>query len=506
MSSLTTVKNAFANLCRGGAAALVALLLPPFLTRILSKDAYGTWLLILQLSTCVSFLDFGIQTAVGRYVAHCNELGDTKQRDSIVSTSLMILTISGVVAIVGIALLAWQLPSLFRDMPHELHQDAQLALLFVGSSLAVTLPFTVFGGIFIGLQRYDIPAWIIGSSRIIGSIFVVLVSQSTKSIVWMAIVFSISNVVTYLWMFLAYKLLSVSMNISYKLVDRRSIKEISDYCFSLFIWSIGMLLVNGLDTTIVGYFDYKSVSYYSVASSIVIFIAGVQSSAFSALMPVAAASVNKDPKILGQLLISSTKISVLTSMIFGLILFTFGLEIITRWIGVEYAINSTVILQPLVVANVIRSSLIPYSILLMGTGEQRLVTKSPLIEGGVNLLFSIIAAYMVGAYGVALGTIVGSVALWLMCIFDNMPRTTKIYFNQKKFMNEALLRPIASIAIPTGIVYVISNTFSMNSNSIILSMWSIISLIIFAISIFLIGMNKAERIQTFLIARKIVGY
>jgi hypothetical protein len=35
-------KNAFANLCRGGAAVLVAILLPPFLMRILSKDAYGT--------------------------------------------------------------------------------------------------------------------------------------------------------------------------------------------------------------------------------------------------------------------------------------------------------------------------------------------------------------------------------------------------------------------------------------------------------------------------------
>jgi O-antigen/teichoic acid export membrane protein len=90
------VKNAFANLCRGGAAALVALLLPPFLTRILSKDAYGTWLLILQLSTYVSLLDFGIQTAVGRFVAHHNELGEFQERDGIVSTALAILIGSGI--------------------------------------------------------------------------------------------------------------------------------------------------------------------------------------------------------------------------------------------------------------------------------------------------------------------------------------------------------------------------------------------------------------------------
>lgn len=497
------VKNAFANLCRGGAVAFVALLLPPFLTRILSKDAYGTWLLILQLSTFVSFFDFGIQTAVGRYIAHCNELGDTNQRDSIVSTSLAILTASGAVATGGLFLLSWQLPSLFHNMPAELHQDARLALLYVGGSLAFTLPFTVLGGIFIGLQRYDILAWIIGSSKIIGAIFVVLIANYTKSIVSMAIVLAISNISTYLWMFLVYRRSPASVNFSLKLVTRESAKEIIDYCFGLFIWSIGMLLITGLDTTIVGYFDYKSVSYYAVASSVVVFIAGVQGSAFSALMPVAAKGANKDPKILGELLISSTRISVLTSMILGLTLFTFGEDILTRWINVEYAINSIFVLKLLVIANVIRSSLIPYSVILIGTGEQRLVTKSPLIEGVINLVVSVIATYILGMYGAALGTIVGSLALWLMCIFDNMPRTQKIYFNKNKFMKKALLKPILSILIPTSITYFISSIFSMNSNLVTLFLWSMSCMLIFMTSIFLIGINKVERIKIFIAAKNL---
>lgn len=499
-------KNAFANLCRGGAAALVALLLPPFLTKILSKDAYGTWLLILQLSTYVSFLDFGIQTAVGRYVAHFNELGDEKQRDSIVSTAFAILTALGMLAIVGIAILSWQLPHLFKDMPAELHHDAQLALLYVGSSLAIALPLNTFGGIFIGLQRYDIPAWIIGSSKIISAIFVVLVAKSTNNIVWMAIVSSVANLATYLWMFLAYKSFSVSVTISRKFIKVENVKEILSYCSVFLIWSIGTLLISGLDTAIVGYFDYKSVSYYAIASSVVVLVAGFQSSAFSSLMPVAAASVNKDPKILGKLLISSTRISVLTSIIFGLILFTFGREILARWIGIDYANNSILMLQLLVVANVIRSSLIPYSILIIGTGEQRLVKRSPLVEGGVNLLVSIIATYLVGACGVAIGTIVGSITLWVMCIFDNMPRTKKIHFDRKTFIKQALLRPISSISVPTIIVYVVSNIFTISSNPIVFSISLIAYFIIFALSILSIGVSKTERVQLFSFAKRIAGY
>jgi O-antigen/teichoic acid export membrane protein len=142
MSDLTVLKNVFANLCRGGAVALSMLLLPPFLARILTKDAYGSWLLILQLSTYVGLLDLGIQTVIGRFVAHYNELGDIKKRDSIISSAIAILTGSGSIAIVAIALLAWQLPQLFPDMPAALQQDSQLALLWVGH---VGCRFTFFG-------------------------------------------------------------------------------------------------------------------------------------------------------------------------------------------------------------------------------------------------------------------------------------------------------------------------------------------------------------------------
>jgi Na+-driven multidrug efflux pump len=166
--SLKIIKNVFANVARGTTAALVIILLPPFLTRILLPDAYSAWLLILQLSAYVAFLDFGIQTAVGRFVAHTNELRDFKQRDSIISTSLAILTGSGVLAMLGIIALAWQLPQLFRGMPTELHQEARFSLLLVGGSLAFSLPFSVFSGIFIGIQRYDVPAWIIGISKLCG--------------------------------------------------------------------------------------------------------------------------------------------------------------------------------------------------------------------------------------------------------------------------------------------------------------------------------------------------
>jgi O-antigen/teichoic acid export membrane protein len=172
---LVLVKNAAANVARGSAAALVAVLLPPFLTRLMSSDAFGAWSLVLQLSAFVGYLDFGIQTAIGRFMAHAGERGDSEHRDRIVSTSVAALTGAGAVGIAGSAGLAFLLPRIFHQVPQLLLADFRMALILVAGSLAVGLPCSVFNGIFVGLQRYEVPAAIIGGSRAISAVVLVLV-------------------------------------------------------------------------------------------------------------------------------------------------------------------------------------------------------------------------------------------------------------------------------------------------------------------------------------------
>jgi O-antigen/teichoic acid export membrane protein len=439
-------KNAFANLCRGGAAALVAILLPPFLTRILSKDAYGTWLLILQLSTYVSFLDFGIQTAVGRYVAHCNELGDSKQRDSIISTSLVILTGTGIVAMIGISLLAWQLPNLFKDMPAALHQDAQLALLFVGCSLAIALPFNVFGAIFVGLQQYDVPAWIIGSSKLLGGLFVVLIAQSSHSIVMMGVVMGITNLLTGFWQYFAYKKkISDGIHLSIGKVSVSTGIEISAYCFGLLIWTIAMILIGGLDTIIIGYFDYQSVIYYTFAASLTSFLVGIFNSLLGVIMPKAAAiGAQGNRKALGQLLTSSTKYGVIILVLGNLLLITGANSLLRLWVGDIYAEKTTLLLQLLTIGNGIRYIGTPYSTIVIAIGEQRKIILSPLLEGIFNLSISVYFTFCYGVVGVAIGTICGGVISIVMHFFYNLPRTS-IDVNRYDLIVNAIVKPLIAV-------------------------------------------------------------
>jgi len=458
---ITVVKNAVANVVRGCAAALVALALPPFLVRLMSPDAYGVWSLVLQVSMFVGYLDFGIQAAVGRFVAHANEKGDTEYRDRITSTAFAALSAAGVLALAGTLGIVIVLPYIFKQMPGTLVGDARLALLLVAGSLAIGLPASVFNGIFIGMQRYELPAVVIGGSRIVSALAVIIVLRSGGTVVAMAGAVAICNIGSYLIQYLIYRSIGSGMRISRSYVSSSAASELIRYCTSLSVWSFGMLLVAGLDISLVGIFDFPSVPYYTVAATLITLILGLQNAIFTTLMPVAAVLDAKDSTSeLGSMLVSATRYGMFLLLASGVPLLIASEPILTAWVGSAYAIHAALILRILVVANIIRLSSVPYAMLLVGTGEQRLVIVSPLIEGFSNLFVSVIAGYFWGAIGVAIGTVVGA-AIAILCNFVyNMPRSRRIAASRMDYLKEGYIRPLICLS-PFLIIYLLCQRFAV---------------------------------------------
>jgi hypothetical protein len=163
-------KNASANLIRGGATAMVALALPHFLTRSLDHDRFAAWSLLLQLSAYTTYLDFGVQTAVARFLAGYIERGDGKHRDRLVCTALALLCLAAVLAVVVIVVVLWQLPNLFHGISSELMPEFRLAAAILGASVVLALPFSAFSGVLLGLHRNEYVAAAVGGSRLLGAV------------------------------------------------------------------------------------------------------------------------------------------------------------------------------------------------------------------------------------------------------------------------------------------------------------------------------------------------
>jgi O-antigen/teichoic acid export membrane protein len=204
-----------------------------------------------------------------------------------------------------------------------------------------------------------------------------------------------------------------------------------------------MLLISGLDVSLVGYFEFEKVAYYSVAVTLIVFLAGVQNALFNVMIPsTAVMQARGDSVKLGQVMITATRYGCFVLLLMGLPLILAAKSILTFWVGPKYAFEGIRILQVLTAANIVRLSAVPYVMTLIGTGQQRLVIITPVLEGISNLFVSVIGGLYFGAIGVAMGTLVGGIVGLLGNLIYNMPRTIEMNFEVIDYLRDGLLRPL----------------------------------------------------------------
>jgi O-antigen/teichoic acid export membrane protein len=442
VSRRVLLKNALANVASGTSAALLAVVLPPILLKYLSQDIYAVWALILQVGAYTGLLNFGIQVAVGRFVAHYEATGETDQRDALVSTAWVGLLLAGMVAALGMVAVSVAFPHLFPKVPAQLRGEAQVAMAWVGLSMAIGLPFSVFMGVFVGRQRYEVPGITQVGSRVLTGVALIWIAIHRGTLVLMAEAFAGINLLTYGVQFTAHRKWAASCRIYLGRAALEAAKELWNYCFSLSVWNVAMLMVSGLDLVIVGRLDFKAVPAYAIATGLVAFVAGLQNAVFNVLIPAGAIlGAEKDAARLQRMLFNATRYGVLLLLASSLPLLLGGEFLLRHYVGPELAESTLPLLRLLVIGNLIRLTATPYAVLLIATGQQRIVLITPLVEGLTNLLFSVVLGIWIGAKGVAIGTIIGAILAILCNFFYNFPRTRLIPIQISEYLWQGILIP-----------------------------------------------------------------
>lgn len=437
-------KNALANLGRGSAAAVVALVLPPVLVRHMTPAAYAVWVLVLQTSAYVSFLNLGLQTAIGRYVAFANEKKDIEQRDAVFSTAFAGLCCGALIAIVCLVATVFLLPAIFPNVPDTLVPQMRLALLIVGFSMAVELPASAWNGVFIGMQRFEIPALTVGGGRLLASAGVILAALEGRSLAVMAATIAVANLLSYFSQYLLIRRFAPDIHFHRSLLRWSTARELSSYCFGLTIMSFSMLLVAGFDLVLVGHFQFSVVTPYSVAASMITLLSGLVYAIVNVIMPHAATLHAADKaREMGNLVVASTRLSSLLLILTGAPIMIYAGPIMRVWIGQAYVATGTPLLELLVVANVIRLICVPYSVVLVAAGQQSYIKISPLAEGISNFAASAVLGFFFGGIGVAIGTLFGSIVSVSTLLCYAMVRTRPaIDFSRKDFLLSGVLFPL----------------------------------------------------------------
>jgi O-antigen/teichoic acid export membrane protein len=473
-------------------AFLVGLVLPPVLVRHLSQAEYSAWVLILQLGTYVNLLDLGMQTVVAKFVAEYHATGDRDAGHRVLSSSFSLLSIAALLGAVLTCIMVWRIPQLFHQMPAHLLPQVRFSLFIIGLSFSFALPFSPFLSAFTGLQEYGFPTVLSVFSRSATAVVLIALALCHSSLAHMAAAMVLVNVTTALAQFLGWKrYASQRLHFSFFFMDRQATAQLLRSGGILTIWTLGGLLVSGLDTVIVGHFDYAHTGFYAIAvtaTNLMIFIVG---SLFAPLLPaVSAMQTTSTPTEIGDLTIRSSRYSTLILCMVGLSLLVGAYPLLALWVGHDYAAQGAIFLQILVLGNLVRQMIYPYAVIVMATDTQRLATLATVSEAIVNVSVSIFLARKIGAVGVAIGTVVGAfVSMGLHLTVSMRLTRSAIDLSRWNYVRQGLLRPLACI-FP---LFLLIPSWTANSmlpaDRFALAIWLVTTLLI----AYLFGLTPSDR-------------
>jgi O-antigen/teichoic acid export membrane protein len=446
-------RNSAANVFRLVVVSLIGILLPAYLTHHLPVATYGAWVLVLQLGAYVGYLDFGVQTAIAKYIAEFEARQDFEGCGRCASAGFMIILAASAIGILLTGVLAWRVPELFRNMPPDLQGGARYAIVLVGASLSISLAASVFSAIFLGLQRYEIPMGTTVATRLLYASALGIAVATHSSLVVMGAAVAAANVAGAALQVWFWKRLAAHIQINLRAIDFITLRRMLGYCAVLTIWSMCMLFITGIDVTVVGHYAFGEVAFYSIAAAPTTLILTVIGALLGPLLPAASAlSVERSPREMGAILLRTTRYSTLILLVTGLPLMMAGYELLRLWVGQDYALHSIRFLQILLLANILRNLCGPYATMVVAVSRQRAATAPAITEAVVNLSSSIWLARHYGAMGVALGTLIGS-AVSVAMLFGISMGYTQVNFAipRRRLLAGGIVRP-ASMAVPSALL------------------------------------------------------
>lgn len=437
------IKNSIASAITGLSIALTSVVVPPVLARTLTPFEFGAWALVLQLAGYVSVLDLGIQGAVGRYVAYYLANQRRDMAANFASTALTILCFAALVGIGSLAAAGIFLHALFPQVPHALLRPARIALGLVGIGVSIGLPASAFRGVLTGVERYELVALVAAPTGLLLSLALIALALGGFGIVVLAVAFATVKLLSYV----AYWRISRAfgkMSVRPALIDREMGRELWAYCSSTMIWSVGMLIVSGLDVAIVARLDFARLAAYAACVTPITIIAGAQTTVFRPLLQVGSRHFARgEMASVRGLLLRATRICVVSILLTVIPIFLFSHLILTYWLGKTYADQATLILRLMLVGQAIRLIATPYATLLLATNNHRITRFPAIAEALTNATSAVLLGIRFGADGVACGVIVGAVVGQLMNVLYNYPRTKDVVGQGRKLLIRAILIPAA---------------------------------------------------------------
>lgn len=322
-----------------GISCVIPLLYTPIMLELLGQAEYGVYSLSNSVISYLSLLNFGMGSAVSRYVVKCRAENDKDGVERVTGLfTLIYIALAVLVCLVGFVL-SFSADRFFSNGLTGAEIDRlQVLLLIMTVSTAVSFPVSVFSSICVAYERYVFRRfWDIATTLASPILNLIILYAGGKSI-GMALV-GLAMQLVYVPVFVGYCIKRLDIHPKFKGFPKGLLREIWSFSAFVFFSMIVDLLYWSTDKLLIGaLLGSVAVAVYNVGNVFTNMLQNMSSSISSVFAPRVTTLVvlRNDPKEISDLLIRVGRIQylIVAFMLSGYIVF--GQQFIHFWSGDAY--------------------------------------------------------------------------------------------------------------------------------------------------------------------------
>lgn len=410
-TSARPVRSVLSNWMTYIISGVVSFFLSPFIVRHLGNSAYGVWVLLVSMTGYLGFLDLGIRGAVTRYVAKFHSERNHEKSSMTVSSACGLFLCAGAIAVVvAVGAAVFAVPHF--KIPPAYIRAGQLVVVLAGLNVAISLVSGVFGGVIVGLQRFDLLSAIAIGGVAFRAVAIYLALTNGKGLVTLALIQLTGSVGELLVGLVLGRKLYPEMIISIGNVRQEHVALIFSFGLYAFLLHLSNYFIFFTDALVIGAFlPVSMVTFFAIGGNLVNYGRDLVGGFSRTMTPLASKlEVEVGHEGLQRAILQQARFCAMAMWPIFLTFIIRGHAFIGLWMGASYSDLSGHVLWVLSIPWLFGTGASVLASGMLGISQHKRVVPFALAEGISNLLLSIALVKRMGILGVAWGTTLPNLA------------------------------------------------------------------------------------------------
>jgi O-antigen/teichoic acid export membrane protein len=483
---LRALKNVSSSWLSLGVNVIISIILTPLILHHLGDEGYGLWALVFSFAGYFNIFDFGLSSAVIRYVSRFYAMQDYERLTRYINTILFIFMCVSICLLLGTLVVSLYVSSIFHISP-SLHRTAQILFLMVGCMFALQFSGDVFLGVLSGIQEFWWEYLIQIVAGILRLTLIVTVLDHGLGLLAISIVavsLSLASYVAYI--VIAFRRLPLRFFPQFS--NFTTLKEILGYSTTTFSSIVAGGLTSTAGNTIIGIFlSAAQITPFAIATKFTQYVNRAIQASAQIFTPMSSHfDATGELGRLRQVLFLGNRICAFLAFPAGIGMLILGRSAIEVWVGAKYGWCYG-LLALLVVPYTLQFAQLASPKILYGIARHLTLGKARLIEAAANIVLSIILLRFYGVWGVALGT---AIPKFVACVFflpAHLCHILKVKI--RSFLWEAYMWPTVACIPMTVVLYLIHRRVAVHT-LVMLVMQTLVAIAIYGLTLFVYALVK----------------